>query len=411
MMKTEPNEELTPSHLLANLRLLRPPSLTTVTRRSSWISSCAAILAFGCLCNFGLAEESTPKVVLPSLDVTASAEREGWQYSKVAGWDVFSQVSDTRASSLLTSLRKFDFALRIIQPRMVAGPASDLTVVLVDEARYRRFLGLLTGSEVTEFSTLVRRGGRSAIVVNTSAQFEVSDSAATVNTGDDFAADSIASNSSTVDAYRQLDRQYVRHVLTAQSARLPAWLEEGLAQALIDLEYSGDSVAYGRVDTEKNMASGGQPPPMAIKDFLEPNSLVAGLSFKQVFAHRNLMPLGTFFSARRADGSAPSPDSAWAKQAYVFVHFCLFGNKLRYLEPMGKLAARLNSEPMSEPLFKECFGVNYAKMEKELSGYLYHTRHSFQRYPLKPDQRLKLDPIKFREATKSEIDRLKQLES
>ena len=159
------------------------------------------------------------------------------------------------------------------------------------------------------------------------------------------------------------------------------------------------------------MASGGQPSPPVIQDFLAPNSAVAGLSFKQIFAHRALMPLGAFFTARQADGSVPSPDSAWAKQAYAFVHFCLFGNKLRYQEPMGKLASRLASEPMSERLFKECFGVDYAKMEKELSGYLYVTRHSFQRYPLKPDQRPSREPVEFREATKSDIDRLKRLES
>ncbi|MEO6002990.1 MAG: hypothetical protein ABIZ04_06360 [Opitutus sp.] len=66
---------------------------------------------------------------------------------------------------------------------------------------------------------------------------------------------------------------------------------------------------------------------------------------------------------------------------------------------MAKLATPSKSEPMSEQLFKNCFGVDYAKMEKELSGHLDYTRHNFQRYPLKPDQRLKPEPVEFREAT------------
>lgn len=352
-----------------------------------------------------------PRVLLPKIDVTASAEkREAWRYSEMAGWEVFSQVSDPRARSLLQSLRKFDFALHIIQPQLVAGPASALTVILVDEPRYRTLVGPAAATDAPEFSTLVHRSGRSAIVVNAGAEFSTADSAAAVNTGDEFAADNSAVNPNTVDPYRQLDRQYIRHVLNAQRARLPAWLEEGLAQALTDIEYRGSWVSYGKIDTEKNMPVADQPAPTAIKDYLAPNSTIAGLSFKQVFAHRRLMPLEAFFTARRADGSVPSPDSAWAKQAYAFVHFCLFGNKLRYKEPLAKLATRLATEPMSEKLFKDCFGVDYAKMEKELSGYLYHTRHKYQRYPLQPDQRLKPESIDFREATKAEIDRLKRLE-
>jgi hypothetical protein len=65
---------------------------------------------------------------------------------------------------------------------------------------------------------------------------------------------------------------------------------------------------------------------------------------------------------------------------------------------------------MSEKLFKACFGVDYAKMEKELDGYVSYTRHKYQRYPLEPSQQFKLEPIEFREAAKSEIDRLKQLQ-
>lgn len=352
-----------------------------------------------------------PKVVLPRIDVTAQAEKlEAWRYAEVANWEVFSQVSDPRARSMLQNLRKFDFALQIIQPRLVSGPASALTVILVGEARYRTLAGAAAATDAPEFSTLIHRGGRSAIVINTEAELARDDWTTAVSTGGDSETGDTTVSSNSVDAYRQLDRQYVRHVLAAQRARLPAWLEEGLAQSLTDMEYRGAWITYGKVDTEKNMPDGDQLPPKAIRDFLEPNSGIAGLSFKQVFAHRNLMPLEAFFTARREDGSAPSPDSVWAKQAYAFVHFCLFGNKLRYQEPMGKLATRLATEPMSEKLLKECFGFGYAKLEKELSGYIDYTRHSYQRYPLKPDQRFKPEPIEFRNATRAEIDLLKPLE-
>jgi hypothetical protein len=350
-------------------------------------------LVVGVLCS-GWAADETPRVVLPPVEVKAplvKPERKAWRYARVGEWEVLSEAGDTKARSLLAALRKFDHALSIIQPRLTGGAAAPLTVLLVNDSVYQEFVGPPAPGRHREFSTLCEIGERSAIIVNTAAEFGMIDS--------DIGA-------STVDPYRQLDRQYLHHALTAHHARLPDWLEEGLAQILSDVEFGGSWVSYGKIETEQNMPSGGQPPPRVIEDFLAPTPAIAGLSFKQVFAYRSLMPLDKFFSARREDGSAPSSDSAWAKQAYALVHFCLFGNKLRYQQPLATLATRLQTQPMSEALFKECFGLGYAQMEKELRGYVLYTRHKFQKYPLKPEQRLKPEPIDFRPATEAEVERL-----
>jgi len=45
----------------------------------------------------------------------------------------------------------------------------------------------------------------------------------------------------------------------------------------------------------------------------------------------------------------------WAKQAYLFVHFCLFGENLRYQPALSTFVSRLAREPLSEALFQECF--------------------------------------------------------
>ena len=353
--------------------------------------------AAGLVLSVVAAEGEAPRVVLPKMEVNEPAvkELEKWRYARMGGWEAYSQIADRKSRVLLEGLQKFDFALRIIQPRLVAGPASALTLVFVDDARYRTLVGIPPGQPI-EFSTLRRRAESAAILVNTEVEF------------DDIPED-IPVGPSTIDPHRLLDRQYLRHALAAQGAPLPAWLEEGLAQALADVEYSGDWISYGKVNTEQNTAMGPQRHPPVIPDYLAPNQAVTGLSFKQVFSHRRLMPLDQFFVAKREDGSAPSPDSAWAKQAYAFVHFCLFGHKLRYQEPLSKLATRLKTEPMSEPLFRECFGISYAKMEKELQGYILYTRLKYQRYPLKPEQRLQAVPIDFRDATREQVERLKTL--
>jgi hypothetical protein len=361
---------------------------------SRWKTALGIGLMVGVALAAGFADDETPRVVLPKMDVNAPAEKKRatpWRYARVGEWEVLSEVADTKSRSLLTGLRKFDHALRIIQPRLVGGAAAPLALLLAGESEYQAIAGPAAAGQSREFGALRQIGGRPSIVVNTDAEFDMIES-------------DIGAN--TVDVYRQLDRQYLQYAFAAHQAQLPAWIEEGLAQTLADVEFGGAWVAYGKVETEKNMPSGEQPPPVEIEDFLAATPALAGLSFKQVFAHRSFMPLGEFFVARRADGSAPSPDSAWAKQAYALVHFCLFGNKLRYQQPLATLATRLKTEPMSETLFKECFGISYAKMEKELRGYLHHTRLKYQRYPLKPEQRLKPEPIDFREATEAEIVRL-----
>jgi len=368
-------------------------------RNGSWWKAGLGIgFAAGIVLGCTFADDEIPRVELPRMDVNAPAEKRRatpWRYARVGEWEVLAEVADTKARSLLTELRKFDHALRIIQPRLVGGAAAPLALLLAGESEYQAIAGPAAAGQPREFSALRQIGGRPSIVVNTAAEFDLIES-------------DIGAN--TIDVYRQLDRQYLQYAFAAHQAQLPAWIEEGLAQTLADVEFGGAWVAYGKVETEKNMPSGGQPEPVVIPDFLAPNPALAGLSFKQVFAHRSFMPLGEFFAARRADGSAPSPDSAWAKQAYALVHFCLFGNKLRYQQPLATLATRLKTEPMSEALFKECFGIGYAKMEKELRGYLYHTRLKYQRYPLKPEDRLKPEPIDFRVATETEIVRLTGIE-
>jgi hypothetical protein len=64
---------------------------------------------------------------------------------------------------------------------------------------------------------------------------------------------------------------------------------------------------------------------------------------------------------------------------------------------------------MSESLFRECFGISYAKMQKELRSYILYTRLKYQRYPLPPEKRLPAVPIDFRDATREEVERLEAL--
>ncbi|HWA26242.1 MAG TPA: hypothetical protein VG734_11305 [Lacunisphaera sp.] len=343
------------------------------------------------------AETAAEKFVLPPIEVNAAVPlppEERWSYARVAGFEVLAKVADRAARPMVTDLQKFAHALGVIYSAIADPSAQTLDLVLVHTDDFRALSPVTADAIAPDFSVYYHGSERSVIVVDMDGGFT-----ATANLPE--------GSGDTVSPFRQLHRQYLRHLLVGRNATLPGWLEEGLTQVIADIELRGKWLTFGKVDTEQNMPMGDQPDNLGVPDPLAPNPMLSGLSFKQVFERRSFLPFDQFFAARLPDGSLPSSDSTWAKQAYAFVHFCLFGNKLRYQAPLIKLAERLRTEPLTEELFTACFGVNYRRMQQELRRYLVETRHKYQRYPLKPGQQAQPEPAEFRPATPAEAGLLK----
>jgi hypothetical protein len=98
----------------------------------------------------------------------------------------------------------------------------------------------------------------------------------------------------------------------------------------------------------------------------------------------------------------------WNAQAYAFVHMCLYGRGLKYQKPFVQFISRLEREPVSETLFKECFKIDYKKMALELRGYLEFTDHKYIQFSTKKGQSLP-DPPPFalRDAPDAVVGRIK----
>ena len=121
------------------------------------------------------------------------------------------------------------------------------------------------------------------------------------------------------------------------------------------------------------------------------------------------MPFEAFLSVNADDSEALNPMKhlLWANQAYAFVHMCRFGIQKKYKESLDNFQKRLANEPLSEALFVECFGVNYEKMRKILAGYIRIPRSYYHTITLAKDRELASERVDFREATPSEIARIK----
>jgi len=60
-----------------------------------------------------------------------------------------------------------------------------------------------------------------------------------------------------IDHYKQLYREYVRYLISQSQVRVPVWLEEGLAQIVMDIELLDTALIYGKIDSRKGIMAGG----------------------------------------------------------------------------------------------------------------------------------------------------------
>ena len=97
----------------------------------------------------------------------------------------------------------------------------------------------------------------------------------------------------------------------------------------------------------------------------------------------------------------PIGNNFWAKQSYLFVHFCLLGKtsatSKRWRHSFRGWPASPWARRSSRNASRRTWG-----MSKQLWGYIPHTKHKYQRCALKPEDRLTPKSIELREATVAE---------
>ncbi len=346
-------------------------------------------------------------VVLPKITVTEPLglpELESWRYTRITGFEVLSNASVRDTQQLLADFEKFQQAVRLMWPAPLKPLAAATIILCGRQNKFDTFLpaGSTTGESVVP-SLFLRNREQVAIVVDLQVQqVTVSDPVALLASGG-------TSVEYQVDHYRQLYREYVHYLLSQGEVRPPAWLEEGLAQIIMDIELTERSLIYGKIDTHRGGATGGSPLEAGETDATVASAVVGEQPFNVVLQFRKFIPLGQFFSLTHDSPEARSPlgNNLWAKQAYAFVHFCLFGENLRHKEALIAFVGRLVQEPLSEALFKDCFKVGYTDMEKQLRAYLRHTKHKYQQYALKPADRLTAATIELSEATATQVGLVK----
>lgn len=362
---------------------------------------------------------SGPVVELPKFVVTDNRElppAEAWRYGEIQGFEILSNASDKTTQRLIRDFEMFKTALGYVWPlpNRGNGPAS-----LILCGRGNKFDAFKPkekgGSDKVLASLFLKNKDQTAIVIDLQSSslnlsnFDTTDDA---STGTD-------STQVSVEHDKQLYREYVRFLLSKSEPRLPAWLEEGMAQIIMRMKVDKKEIIVGELE-DPNLVSAAAGQIAAVNALLgadDPNGIplpgapAEDRDFNAALQRRRLVPLDQFFAVTPDSPEANNPlgNNVWAKQAYAFVHLCLYGEGKRYQKPFTQFVVRTSKEPVSEELFKQCFGKSYKDMLIVLRGYIDFTNYEKQMFVAKGKDAGLPDPpkLQLRDATEAEVGRIK----
>lgn len=356
-----------------------------------------------------------PLLELPKLtvtDVRRLPPPESWRYAKIPSVEILSEVSDRETQKILRDFQLFTEAITVVWPALKAHQPIPMAFILCEKGgKFAAFVPTVgDDSSISHASLLLQSSDEAAIVLNFRARvidLKSSDAAtsAPVTPQSPSAAGvdpSLGPSGSggemvriQVDLYRQLCREYVRHQLSFNQPRLPAWLEEGLAQLLVNMKVDPKFIEFAKVE-DPNLVS-------LVPEIQEERD------FNRTLAYRGLMPLAEFFAIGHDSPEANNPlTGTWAKQAQALVHLWLYGEGKRYHKGFAQFVARSTREPVTEAMFQDCFKMNYKEMLTVLRIYLGNTAYVHQEFNAGKNGGLSEPaPLVLRDATEAEIGRIK----
>jgi hypothetical protein len=314
-----------------------------------------------------------PIVELPKFEVTDSRllpPPEKWLYAEIPGFEILSSLSRSATQRFVKDFLLLQEAMNVIMPGLRAGPVSVPTSLILTGRgdAFSRFMPSNRGDDRYRTNTLFFRDDeRGAIVVDFQlAELQLEDNTTLES-----------------DPYRGFYREYFRFIIRRNVGnKPPAWFEEGLVQLFASIEFQKKWINFAMIGDGFGGERTGD--------------------FNRLLHRRSILPMKELLAdPPRRRGTF------WEAQAYAFVHMCLYGRNLKYQRPFLEFITRLDREPLSEELFKECFKMDYKKMGLELRGYLDFTDHKYMQYAAKKGQALpEPPPFELRDAPDAVVGRI-----
>jgi hypothetical protein len=382
------------------------------------------VAAAGCLAAHGgsLAAQDVSKdkpLELPTYTVTDSRELpppEPWLYGRIPGFEVLSNASEKSTKRLVGDFQRFFLALSLVWPGVQQKTAVPTSLIICGRGgKFDAFIpkGQQRSNRAMASLTL-RAAEQSAIVIDfqtkvlnlIASEGATAAASAAAAAGEDGVSLGGGDPGFQVDAYRQLYREYIRFLLGGVEPRGPAWFEEGVAQIFMAMEVTNTTIIVGKVENP-NTISAEQG---ALNDAgISGTAPAEDRDFNAALAKRRLLGMDEFFAVTH---DAPEANNAlggtWAKQAYAFVHWGLYGDQGKHQKAFITFLRRLDREPATEALFKECFKQSYQDMLFTIRGYVEFTNYKIAGVQAGKGEKLPTPPpFELREATEGEVGRIK----
>ncbi len=344
----------------------------------SLLSSGGLLLTLACSAWAGSAEQV---VELPPLLVTESAKPLQWRYLETKDFQVLFICSDYLARDFVGNYHRLGQLMSLLVPEKFQVRMSvPLTLILFDDTEKRIISTEVIANMLKEERARTTRKpspealGKLSFLPN----MRLTDRDAVTA----FALLDDASEGSNL----QFTREHFVAAIAHRSPSLPLWLVHGLIELYTTVHYQEDRLVFS--------------PALWTSDE-ETRALARDRDYP-----RALLPLEEMLSLAPAD-YRPNTDFArlWTVEASLFVRWLHTANHGARREALWKFVERLEQEPLSEALFRECFGLGYADARDRLSDYLPQAIED--EFILKADKLEPCKPSKARLATDAEVGRLR----
>jgi hypothetical protein len=382
---------------------------------------------------------------------------EKWDYVRVGNFEILSNTWKSTTKRFARDLSEFQIILGIISPHMLIRAEQPVMVVLCGKNNSA------AAFEVKAVIPSTRGRGTSLVRDNEIASIVVDYQTKTVPTegvvppellggGEPWYSDWFGT--SEVHSSEEFMRQYIHLSLSQMNPRPPAWIAEGLANIYAAVDYNNKWIEIGKPRAFLREVYVSSPFPSLYNSysnsgFYNGGSYSGDIGYRgfgdysgsggysssfggyrgydsSIFGYGSgssgyvssfyLMPLDKMFavdysspilsgSGRPTDPTSPN----WKTQVTAFVHMCLYGENGRYRPGFLKFAARTAQQPVTEEVFKECFGIGYKEMALRIRGYSEFTNYRGTIIEAKKGGNILYppDPINLRAATDAEIGRIK----
>ena len=358
---------------------------------------CRPLLSFAAVLLLGLgttrAAESSV-IALPPFLVEEAAKALPWRYAEVAGMEVLSSCPERLTRDLIANHHRLHVLLgELVPPALQLKLSGKQTLLFVDSAQLpptsqevvaRMALTAVDQERLDNTVVPIDDGRlrrrppppRYTFLPNLRLWDRDGQALFAVVRASEFDPNRVA-----------LTPDYVAYVLRHRLPALPPWYISGVLTLFSRARFSEDALTLERLDWLS--ASGSA-------------ALQTGPA-----ANRALLPLADFFAGElsASDPALGEGLSLWQAQAALFLRWGLAGRDASRRAALTTFVTRAAVEPVTEALFQECFGVDFATARTQLTEYLPEAMR--EKLPLRPAPRPRLPDYPVRPAGDVEIARIK----